>query len=239
VVGGFLQGGGFGSWSKKYGIAAASLVEAEVVTADGKVLTANACQNQDLFWALRGGGGGTFGVVTKATLRTYPLPKTFGRVDGRIVAKSDDAFKALLKEFLRFYRGRLSNESWGEQVKVKGDNSLDISMVFAGMSAKEAEAVWQPLRTWVDAHKTNIDMQISFVAIPGTKMWDYDFFKNMPGAVQNDSRPDEPGDRFWWTGDGEQVGTFWYSYQSTWIPLSLFEAGKVTTLAKALFAASR
>src|SRR5205823_7050238 len=74
AAGGFMQGGGFGSWSKRYGIAAASLLEAEVVTADGEVLVANACQNQDLFWALRGGGGGTFGVVTRVTLETHELP---------------------------------------------------------------------------------------------------------------------------------------------------------------------
>src|SRR6185436_19014451 len=74
AAGGFLQGGGFGSWSKKFGIAAAGLLEAEVVTADGRILVANRCQNQDLFWALRGGGGGTFGVVTKVTLKTHPLP---------------------------------------------------------------------------------------------------------------------------------------------------------------------
>lgn len=51
VAGGFLQGGGFGSWSKEFGIAAASLLEAEVVTADGTVRIANACSEPDLYWA--------------------------------------------------------------------------------------------------------------------------------------------------------------------------------------------
>jgi len=49
---GLLQGGGFGSFSKHYGTAAASLLEAEVVTADGQIRIANACTNPDLFWAL-------------------------------------------------------------------------------------------------------------------------------------------------------------------------------------------
>ena len=52
-VAGF-QGGGFGSYSKAYGLAAASLLEAEIVTADGEVKIANACTNPDLFWALKG-----------------------------------------------------------------------------------------------------------------------------------------------------------------------------------------
>lgn len=48
AAGGFTQGGGFGSWSKKYGTAAGNMLEAEVVTANGEVVIANACQNQDL-----------------------------------------------------------------------------------------------------------------------------------------------------------------------------------------------
>ena len=67
-VAGLIQNGGFGSFSKMYGLAAAGLLEAEVVTADGRVLTANAYTNADLFWALKGGGGGSFGVLTKLTL---------------------------------------------------------------------------------------------------------------------------------------------------------------------------
>ena len=50
-VAGLIQSGGFGSFSKHYGMAAAGLLEAEVVTADGKVRIANACTNSDLFWA--------------------------------------------------------------------------------------------------------------------------------------------------------------------------------------------
>ena len=69
-VAGLIQSGGFGSFSKNYGLAAASLLQAEVVTADGKVLIANGCTNPDLFWALKGGGGGSLGVVTKVTLAT-------------------------------------------------------------------------------------------------------------------------------------------------------------------------
>ena len=82
-------GGGFGSYSRLYGTAAASLLEAEIVTADGAVRITNAATNPDLFWALKGGGGGTFGVVTRLHLentraagdgrfcRTRPATPTF------------------------------------------------------------------------------------------------------------------------------------------------------------------
>ena len=77
-LGGLVQSGGFGSFSKHYGTAAGGLLEAEVVTADGQIRIANACTNPDLFWALKGGGGGTFGVVGKMTLRVHDLPEFFG-----------------------------------------------------------------------------------------------------------------------------------------------------------------
>ena len=79
-VAGLVQGGGFGTYSKQFGIAGASLLEAEIVTADGVVRIANACREPDLFWALKGGGGGTFGVVTRLTLKTWQLPDSFGMV---------------------------------------------------------------------------------------------------------------------------------------------------------------
>ena len=74
-VAGLVQSGGFGSFSKHSGTAAAGLLKTTDVTADGKVLVANACTNPDLFWALKGGGGGTFGTVSKVTLRVQELPE--------------------------------------------------------------------------------------------------------------------------------------------------------------------
>jgi FAD/FMN-containing dehydrogenase len=80
---------------------------------DGKTLIANASTNPDLFWALKGGGVGTFGVVTKVTLATYELPKFFGRVGGLITAISDAAFRNLIGEFMGFYHEALFNPHWG------------------------------------------------------------------------------------------------------------------------------
>ena len=77
-VAGLIQSGGFGSFSKHFGLAAGGLLEAEIVTADGKIRVANACTNPDLFWALKGGGGGSYGVVSKLTLRVHDLPEFFG-----------------------------------------------------------------------------------------------------------------------------------------------------------------
>jgi hypothetical protein len=74
-IGGYLTGGGHNAISPTYGLGADGVLEMEVVTPSGDILIANECQNSDLFWALRGGGGSTFGVITSATLRTFPTPK--------------------------------------------------------------------------------------------------------------------------------------------------------------------
>ena len=65
--GGWPQGGGEGVLCPVYGLGSDRVIQYKVVTPDGVLRTANACQNQDLFWALRGGGGGTFGVVLEST----------------------------------------------------------------------------------------------------------------------------------------------------------------------------
>lgn len=69
VSGGWVQGGGHSVLSPVYGLGIDRVVQLKIVTTDGVLRVANACQNQDLFWALRGGGGGTFGVVVEATHR--------------------------------------------------------------------------------------------------------------------------------------------------------------------------
>jgi FAD/FMN-containing dehydrogenase len=71
-LGGITLGGGIGFLARKFGLTVDSLVAAEIVTADGEVLTASATEHPDLFWALRGGGG-NFGIVTRFCYRLSPV----------------------------------------------------------------------------------------------------------------------------------------------------------------------
>lgn len=70
-VAGFLMGGGIGFNMRRYGMGCDALVSAEIVTADGTILTVSDAENPDLFWAIRGGAGGNFGVATSFTLNTH------------------------------------------------------------------------------------------------------------------------------------------------------------------------
>lgn len=83
-IGGYITGGGHSVFAPKYGLAADNVWEMEVVTPGGYIVVANEDQHRDLFWAMRGGGGSTFGVITSVTLKTHPSPKILGLLYGII-----------------------------------------------------------------------------------------------------------------------------------------------------------
>ena len=236
-VAGLIQSGGFGSFSKGFGSAAASLLEAEVVTADGAVRVVNACRNPDLFWAIKGGGGGTFGVVTRVTVRTHDLPEYFGGAFGRIQAKSADAFRRLIARFVDFYAANLLNPHWGEQISLEPNNSLKISMVCQGLSSTRVKEIWKPFFDWANSSPDEVTVADKLGAGVGqARQW-----WNVPGnnSLIPDKREGAPKHHAWWKGDQDQVGAFLHGYDSLWLPASLLQASQRVRLGDALFAASR
>ena len=240
-VAGLIQSGGFGSFSKCFGTAASGLVEAEIVTADGVVRIANACSNPELFWGIKGGGGGSLGVVTRLTLRTHDLPMFFGGMFGEIKASSDDAYRTLIAKAISFYQSDLFNPHWGEQMSFRTDNSLRISMVFQGLDQQNAQALWAPFIDWVQARKEYVIARpLQALAIPSQHFWDAGFFRqHAPGFMIDDDRDGAPRNHVLWAGDQGQVGWFIHSYKSAWMPASLLQADQQSRLVDALFACTR
>ena len=94
----------------KYGLAADQVLELEVVLANGTVVTANACQHPALFWALRGGGGSTYGIVTSMTSRIYPvLPINFARLQVEVV--EEDKARESMQDLITSLGSHQSNLS--------------------------------------------------------------------------------------------------------------------------------
>lgn len=240
VAGGFIQGGGYGSFSKRFGTGAGGVLEFEVVTADGKRRVASEFQHPDLFWALRGGGGGTFGIVTRVTLLAHDRPRTLGLARGTIKAASDRAYRDLLERIVAFYPAALDNPAWGEQIGFRPDNVLDIYMTFLDLDPAEARRVWAPVLEDFVGSREDIEGSIRFDTFPFAEHWNAAFWDRAdPTMIQRDTRADaEPG-AFWWATNQGEVAEYLYTYQSRWIPAALFEGGNAPKLAQTFFDASR
>ena len=142
-IAGLTLGGGWGHLHAKYGLAIDNVIGADVVTADGRLLTATASENQDLFWGVRGGSG-NFGIVTSLEYRLHEVGPVFGGAVFYSAAKA--------KEVLHFWR-EFAAESPDELVTQGGSFNLPDGVPVFGVagcycgSLSEGEKVLKPLRT--------------------------------------------------------------------------------------------
>ncbi|KAI0199812.1 FAD-binding domain-containing protein [Astrocystis sublimbata] len=96
VAGGYILSGGLGALVPIFGMGVDNLLQVELVTADAKVKIANKCQNSDLFWALRGGGGKCFGVTTRIWLKAHPALAAVNTVTGQVGCKDFESYSRLI-----------------------------------------------------------------------------------------------------------------------------------------------
>ncbi len=141
-LGGLTLGGGYGPLLGKYGLAADNLLSAQVVTADGQLLTASETEHADLYWGLRGGGG-NFGAVVSLEYRLYPISKV---LSGLLLYRLDQA-KTLLhyyNEFIKIAPDELTVQSGFIQMP-DGTPMLFLSPTYCG-SFDDGEKMLEPLR---------------------------------------------------------------------------------------------
>ena len=245
ACGGFALGGGFGSFSKRFGSGAGGVLEFTVVLASGKIVTANAYQHSDLYWAMRGGGGGTFGVVTHMTYLAHPEPSISGWIGGPITAKSDEAYLELLQRYVEFAGTTLIDPVWGEGVILNGGyanaekfdtglNVMQVGTTFLDISTEAAEAAWEPFLAPLRARPDDYTVDVKFSSQPFRNRWN----PTVTEAIFDDRR-NAPAGYFWWVGNGGEVGAYWGAYDGRGVPWSMTQPDKARQLAQGLFDASR
>jgi len=161
-IAGLTLGGGFGHLAGKYGLACDNVIAVDVVTADGRLLTANASENEDLFWGVRGGGG-NFGVVTSFEYLLHEVGPVLGGAVFYPVAKANDV--------LRFYRGfadacpdELTTQA-GSMTTPDGVPVFFVGGCYSGALSAGAQAL-EPLRTF-GSPVADIFSAISYLQIQG------------------------------------------------------------------------
>jgi FAD/FMN-containing dehydrogenase len=138
-VGGLATGGGHGRLMKKFGLTLDNILAVEMVTADGKQVTASANENSDLFWAVRGGGG-NFGIVTNFKFQLYPM-------DPMVSSFAYTFPIADAKDVMKFYfewdaqQPDETASSLGLRHPAQGEPSISIGGTFIGTPAKCEKAI--------------------------------------------------------------------------------------------------
>jgi FAD/FMN-containing dehydrogenase len=189
-VAGYTLGGGLGWLARKHGLAADSLLRAEVVTADGALVTASAAEHPDLLWALRGGGG-SFGVVTAMEIGLHPV----GRVHaGTVLFGAERAAEtlAMYREWAATAPDALSTAMLVTTMPatpdvpeaVRGRRVVAIKALHAG-APDEAERLLGPLHAAAGPALAGGLRPARFadVAMGGTAPRHFDLFEDLPGAV--------------------------------------------------------
>jgi len=144
-IAGLTLGGGFGKLGRKHGLTCDNLLAVEIVTAEGRLLSANANENVDLFWGIRGGGG-NFGIVTAFEYRLHPLGPVL--LAGSVLHKYDHA-----RDAMRFYYAFSSDAPDELSVDAalvtapSGEQFFSISACYIG-PLDEGESVIKPLREY-------------------------------------------------------------------------------------------
>ncbi|QRW18486.1 FAD-binding domain protein [Rhizoctonia solani] len=151
AAGGWVQGGGHSPLGGLFGMGVDNVLQFTVVKPDGQIVVANKCQNQDLFWALRGGGGGTWGVTLDVTYKTHP-PVNANVVGMILNTTNAGKLSELSKVFLQALpnitdQGLRGYGYWGPPT------SLMVIWIHPNSSSLEStNSTLQPIYNWINAN---------------------------------------------------------------------------------------
>ncbi|KAI1190764.1 hypothetical protein F5B17DRAFT_437981 [Nemania serpens] len=183
-VGGYLTGGGHSILGPRYGLGADHVLELEAVTPMGDIVTANECQNKDLFWAMRGGGGSTFGVLTSVTIATHPTPKLVAGIIG-VVGLS---YAPWVKDMIGYIVSQLpylaSRDVSGYAFFSSNITGLDGNgdtasysgmggefMILDTQNINDMQAIWEPILAHVNATWPAARFSVDVNPYPSFQSW--------------------------------------------------------------------
>ncbi|KAF9461436.1 isoamyl alcohol oxidase [Collybia nuda] len=191
-LGGWMQGGGHSPASRNFGLGADQLLEATVVLASGQIVTASACQNQKLFFALRGGGGGTYGIVTSATVKAHPSNPWIAQVL-TMAPFSDISIPDFMKAVAIIYGaypdlndgGFSGYGAWavGSPTPVFANFTTGLTQVLAVANKSLAEVVdiFAPtMAKLVQYNETSLDISVSYIPFPSYQS----YYSTLSGVQQ-------------------------------------------------------
>lgn len=142
--GGWIQGGGLSHTSRKYGLGVDNVMDFRVVLPSGNVAVADRCTNADLFWALRGGGGGTFGIVTHMHYKLHPpTPIIHFSFDFASVTNATFA----VGDFFKFWveAAPVVDKRWGGRFSADG-----MDLFFAGGLSGAKQTFLEEFQGWIE-----------------------------------------------------------------------------------------
>ena len=154
-VGGFVQGGGYGYTSRCFGVQSDCVVAFRVMLYNGGIVVANATTNSDLYWALRGGTGGNFGVVLSVTYQLFVVPSVWAY---SIQWNIDDAAAALLEMQTNYMLTGV--KELGATINLGFNGSTPV-LLMQGMYVGSATAGKQALASLLSLGSADLDVDIS------------------------------------------------------------------------------
>ncbi|KAF3401999.1 putative FAD-linked oxidoreductase, partial [Penicillium rolfsii] len=163
-VGGYTQGGGHSALSSRFGLGADQVLEWEVVDGTGRLLTASPTQHPELYWALSGGGGGTYGVVSSMTVKAFPDFPVTGAV---LQFSNDDPSSSRFFEAVESYHHHLPTytAAGGMAIaEISRSSFLLTPLTLPAYTAKQAKALLQPFLQ--NLHELNISYSLDITHSP-------------------------------------------------------------------------
>jgi FAD/FMN-containing dehydrogenase len=176
-VTGFTLGGGVGWLSRKLGFAADNLLRVDIVTADGRLLRASASENEDLFWAVRGGGG-NFGVVTALEIRLHEVAQVYAGTATFSIARAAETLA-------RYRDGASSRPDELATTIVLTKDAVTVRAAYIG----EADAAERALRPLWEAAGTPVTSDLRSMGYPetatlgGTPPRQFELFADLPDTL--------------------------------------------------------